>query len=943
MNIVTKKVKFKTLIICVTVILVLIFQSVYIHINTKRLEGYAYDAQVEAIETYHSYLSDNFSICMQEIDRLRLFIARNALVKYAGSYLNLIDDKEASQIVEQTEKSIGELSISDTIVSDFIVFGNNINQKNLYCNVENKSIEESKFPTVDLLEETGLDGSMHTNLGYIVQYKETQKELLREEQLEVSEREAVENLLSYLENEYVVFDYINGCLTVIRLNKTFVEEKFQLEGADKFIVYHSSGRPVLMFNTDETYASTLLEETDLKEGYFEDADYCYRHSSNLYGKLGVITETEKEDSYFSFAKRGYIYIVFGLASVGISMFFMFLFSNEVFKKMEQLHASIRKQTKSKKFEHMELSEKKRFQHMTFSKRLLLTFLASSLVSLALVTAVFHVMLEWETRKIAENLGKQLSRNYANECMIRYERYNHISTTQMKVFLEKFNRADEFGNVELTKALEEKFYYETTFLPGYLYAFIIDDDNEVLYQTVFSSQKQMSSELIRNAVKSIEKTGSNGVFVPVNDLLSGKQALAFVKEIPYGQNRRGAVVIVSDVPGLATNNINRTIVTDVLIVDAKNKVLVGETQDYQPVQVDSTEQFDSTKKILYSVNDSTEQYLGKCVLLTYYNFYLNQIRAIQYESLLWMLVIGVICILVTFVLRKIFVTPFSILMNNMNATPEYGYHTIPESFAIDEIEAIAVSYNKMINRIEKLVEEDIRKEQEKRELELLHTQTEYKMLEQQMNPHFLFNTLECVNLLAINCGEKNISKIVKSLSMILRYSLSKERLVTVRREIQVLQSYIEIQNFRFRESFQINLNLDESLFELQMIKFVLQPILENAISHGMSQTISGGKIDISLGCYEEGLEFIIRDNGVGMSEEALEKLRRTLYSKTEVLTEQKGVGGLGLRNVYRRIELLYRGKGDFIVNSAQGEGTEVVVRLPFEIDVDPIRGGSGKNE
>lgn len=168
-------------------------------------------------------------------------------------------------------------------------------------------------------------------------------------------------------------------------------------------------------------------------------------------------------------------------------------------------------------------------------------------------------------------------------------------------------------------------------------------------------------------------------------------------------------------------------------------------------------------------------------------------------------------------------------------------------------------------------------------------------------------------------------------MILRYSLSKERQVKVEREIKVLKSYIEIQSFRFGDSFQIVMDLDESLYELQMIKFVLQPILENAISHGMSQTTSGGRIEIRLGCYDEGLEFRIQDNGVGMSKEALEKLRRSLYSKTEDVTEQKGVGGLGLRNVYRRIELFYQGKGDFIVNSVEGEGTEVIVRLPFDME------------
>lgn len=195
---------------------------------------------------------------------------------------------------------------------------------------------------------------------------------------------------------------------------------------------------------------------------------------------------------------------------------------------------------------------------------------------------------------------------------------------------------------------------------------------------------------------------------------------------------------------------------------------------------------------------------------------------------------------------------------------------------------------------------------------------------------LINTLECVNLLAIRSGEKSISKIIQSLSMILRYAIGRETKVKVKREIQVLESYIEIQRFRFGDRISIELDVDESLFELNMIKFVLQPILENAISHGVAKLTEGGKIEIVLGCYESGLEFRIRDNGVGMSEDKLQKLRDSLSSNTED-TEQRREGGIGLRNVYRRIALYYKGEGDFVVNSAEGQGTEVIVRLPFDIE------------
>ncbi len=927
MSIGTKKVKFRTLVLVVNIILVVLFQSVYVRVNMNRLEEYAQNAEAEAFETYHSYLCDNFSACMYEVDMLRSFIERNKLSSFVKEYLNLMDEADSAKRISEIKQIVQQISVSGNVVKDFIIFGDNFNQKNLYCNVKERKLDDKLLPSEDALSRVGLDGVMHTNLGYLVQCKKEQLQDVRVEVVDGREREAVDNLIQFLEDEYIVCDYIAGSFTVIRLNKEYVDEKFQLEDNNKFIVYHSAGRPVLYFNADEDYVSKVLDELDLEKEYFENNEYSYCVSHNLYGKLNVITEHEDYNGYFSFANSKYIYILFVGNSVLISLVCLYLFSNKVFKKIDFLYSTIKKQTKSDDFGFMNVSKKS----LTFSKRLLFTFVSSSLLSLIVVSLLMNTMVERETRDVAERLGKQLSQNYASECMSHYERYNSISTVKIEKYLQEYRQDDEQRNTEITREFEENFYYETTYLPGYLYAFIVDTSGEVLYQTVFSSQKQVSVELIRNAMsqaKELEHFETQGVFVPVNDLLSGKETIAFVKSIYCDGINKGTIVIVSDVPKQPVNSDDSTILTDFLITNDKDEVLIGKASLYNEKLVGTNEMFDANNKIIYSIDESTADYIGKSVVLTYYNFYVNQIRAIQYLNLVWSLIIAAICIVVTFFLRRILVKPFSVLMASMNVTPEQGYQSIPENFAVDEVDTIAVAYNKMMGRMEHLVEESIRKEAERSELELLQAQTEFKMLEQQMNPHFLFNTLECVNLLALRSGEKNISKIVQSLSMILRYAISKETRVKVGREIQVLESYIEIQRFRFGDRISIELDVDESLFEINMIKFVLQPILENAISHGVGNLTSGGRIEIVLGCYETGLEFRIRDNGVGMSEEKLQKLRESLENKTAD-TEHRREGGIGLRNVYRRIALYYKGQGALVVYSAENKGTEVIVRLPFD--------------
>ena len=929
MSIGTKKVKFRTLVIVVNIILVVLFQSVYVRVNMNRLEEYAQNAEAEAFETYHSYLCDNFSACMYEVDMLRSFVERNGLSTFVKEYLNLMDEDDSERRISEMKQTVQQLSVSGNVVRDFIIFGDNFNQKNLYCNVKGRKLDDLLLPSEDVLSRVGLDGVMHTNLGYLVQCTKEQLQSIRVEVVDGQEREAVDNLIKFLEDEYVVCDYIAGSFTVIRLNKEYVEEKFHLEDNNKFIVYHSSGRPVLYFNTDGDYVNKVLDEINLEQDYVENNEYSYCISHNLYGKLNVITEHDGDNGYFSFANSKYIYMLFVGISVLISLVCLYLFSNKVFKKIDLLYSTIKKQTKSDDFGLMNVSKKS----LTFSKRLLLTFVSSSLLSLVVVSLLMNTMVERETRDIVERLGMQLSRNYASECKHHYERYNSISTVKIEKYLQEYRQDDEQRNTELTREFEENFYYETTYLPGYLYAFIVDTSGEVLYQTVFSSQKQVSVELVRNAMsqaKELEHFEKQGVFVPVNDLLSGKETIAFVKSIYCDGVSKGTVVIVSDVPKQPVNSDESTILTDFLITNNKDEVIIGKASLYNDKLVGTNEMFDANNKIIYSIDESTADYIGKSVVLTYYNFYVNQIRAIQYLNLIWSLVIAGICIVVTFLLRRILVKPFSVLIASMNDTPAQGYQSISENFAVDEVDTIAVAYNKMMGRMEHLVEESIRKEAERGELELLQAQTEFKMLEQQMNPHFLFNTLECVNLLALRSGENSIAKIVQSLSMILRYAISKETKVKVGREIQVLESYIEIQRFRFGDRISIELDVDESLFEINMIKFVLQPIVENAISHGVGSLAAGGKIEVVLGCYESGLEFRIRDNGVGMSEERLLELRETLCGKTDSV-EKKREGGIGLRNVYRRIELYYKEKGEFLVDSKEGCGTEVVIRLPFELE------------
>ncbi|MFF2479592.1 histidine kinase [Paenibacillus sp. NPDC058071] len=177
---------------------------------------------------------------------------------------------------------------------------------------------------------------------------------------------------------------------------------------------------------------------------------------------------------------------------------------------------------------------------------------------------------------------------------------------------------------------------------------------------------------------------------------------------------------------------------------------------------------------------------------------------------------------------------------------------------DEIAAIAFNFNKMMNTINELMNE-VKETSEKRK------EAEIRALEAQINPHFLYNSLDSINWLAIEKDEHQISQMLKGLAQILRYSIKdSNKLVTVKEELEWMDRYIYLQQYRFRSSFSCTLELDERTHNYLVPKLILQPFIENAIIHGFEGIKQGGELHIGVSIASEGsLIWTIRDNGVGM--------------------------------------------------------------------------------
>ncbi|MDE5909919.1 MAG: sensor histidine kinase [Lachnospiraceae bacterium] len=238
----------------------------------------------------------------------------------------------------------------------------------------------------------------------------------------------------------------------------------------------------------------------------------------------------------------------------------------------------------------------------------------------------------------------------------------------------------------------------------------------------------------------------------------------------------------------------------------------------------------------------------------------------------------------------------------------------------EVQEIAFGYNAMIKRIH----ENIIREYEN---ELIQKKTELQMLQYQINPHFLYNTLNIMSSIARLHEIPYISDISESLSRIFFYNVKGGQVVSLQDELDNLQNYIRIQRIRFPEKFEVSYEIEPELEKCRILKFLLQPLVENAIDHGIGEKRRKGRIVIRANrTDEEKAEIVIEDNGVGIAKEKLKMLQNMLNEEMETIQE-KDKGGIGIRNVQMRIRNYYGSSYGILLESKEGYGTKIRIILP----------------
>lgn len=293
------------------------------------------------------------------------------------------------------------------------------------------------------------------------------------------------------------------------------------------------------------------------------------------------------------------------------------------------------------------------------------------------------------------------------------------------------------------------------------------------------------------------------------------------------------------------------------------------------------------------------------------------RSNEAQSIYVLVAIGLMAVALFFsrFVAKSITLPIQRLCDSMERVQEGDFSV--SDIVVDsenEIGSLTKSFNVMTHRIHELMEQNIREQEAKRKSEL-------KALQSQINPHFLYNTLDSIIWMAEGKKNEEVVLMTASLARLLRQSISNEdELVSIGQEIEYVRGYLTIQKMRYKDKLEFQIKVEPSILHIRLIKLVLQPIIENAIYHGLKYKESKGLLCVR-GFMKNGNAVLqVIDDGVGMDQETLDHI----YERHKVDYHSNGVG---IYNVQKRLQLYYGNEYGIVYESKPGEGTTATITIP----------------
>lgn len=557
-----------------------------------------------------------------------------------------------------------------------------------------------------------------------------------------------------------------------------------------------------------------------------------------------------------------------------------------------------------------------------------------LIMLILIMLIFgHVMYAYFERQYSAKL-LQINSDVA------YHLADSIATqhTALRDALESFS-----VNTTVTRFLSTDSEYEKlTLMPLYeslqlaykkmhfgLYSIVLKKKDG----SIFSDPSGISEINISNTTPAFEQLESGDKTVLI---INGSKAYIAIKEDVYQsggiRTKVGSCMFVLAADSLMGNLKSQDSTSrEVFVINDNQCVIAGNSDvapgsdlptSYSAYLVPGTENRQQIQDKEYiAVSQAIPDVEWTVLCITPKTMVFSELSIIQYT---FYVLVGLMTVLVSLVYlaQELSISrAFRRLIAHINAIADGNQVQPVKLHDSMEFHQVSQAFNHMMQKLEELNRHNLESHEKILLLNIENKQSQLMALQSQINPHFLYNTLECINSAGAVCGSREVEEMSAALASIFRYACKGESIVTLQDELQTLHHYLNIQQIRFPNRFCIQYNIPEKLKTRRMLKFLLQPLVENSILHGFRECPPPWVIQVEAFEISNKLVVTVSDNGRGIKQDELQILNDRLAS-----SDASG-GSIGLMNIQRRIRLYYGEAFGLKIQSTVNQGTKIIAVLP----------------
>ncbi|WP_276353827.1 cache domain-containing sensor histidine kinase [Cohnella caldifontis] len=920
------------------------------------------DSERQLYQQYGGSMTSYF----KEINSLSTYLRNGEITNFSRNYWNLRDPELAASKLEEIKRLIDRLNLYDMQVDAIYMFGSNPNQTGLAKSIVSYLPALDVMPSVNDIETLGFLGILLRDNGFPVYYMpgEWSRRIaeLPPGKREYAKASGVEAYLLKLEGRVSVTSYADNVLQSVVLrdevfNRLLYDVILKRAGA---MVIDREGRVVWSNPTRSSqpaFDAAKLSGVANGEGSLSlnGQDIRYQQLSPFgFTWIQYAPSPAWGDDQAPFIRQTVLVALLGMAAAIVAAWWI---SDRICEPISGLALLLSR--KGKRLPVGPIPEQ--FQHRTFLRRtplrrkLFYMFLLSSIAPVLLVGMACSSQAYNATKhKLYESVDNW-TRRLSNEIRAKQASYeNLIRRLAADGEMAAIVKDQQVIGEEDKKTLESMFIKQTEGIGDIAYFVLRSITGTALYASIYTNNLELF-ETDADLETPFAAAAGDTVWLEGRKDVFNQQNLTLVKrlEIPGRSSPADNVDVGYLEIALKLTALHAAfphLQTEYVIVRDDRRFLAGSTNDDSYVasaRRAAAYRGDDDGKSAESPYETkidgrhyllaTQRVPGTDWTVVAYQPTLEisqTSRSLLERNIGITLLASILVFLLSIVVSGLLVRPIERLKREMERVGR-GEGEISSGLrheATDEIGELIASFNVMITQINELMHENIDRQVRERELDRLKTHAELGMLQQQINPHFLYNTLEAINMRSLQLGATEVSRMVTALARLFRYAISSATdLVDLDQELEHTRNYATIQEIRFRDRFRVDWRIEPQTRECKVLKLLLQPIVENAINHGLAEYTADGVVEIVSRLEGEHLILEVSDNGIGMEEEELGALHAKLIAPPPVDTPVFSARrtGVGLLNVYQRLKFHYGDAADLSVDSEPMSGTRVRIRIPVQ--------------